>query len=995
MDLDDEPAQPRRITEPGIDAVSGPRLEADQVVGRYIIQNFLAQGGMGVVYVARDPELGRRVALKLVRTPGGADGTMRQRLLREAQALAQLSHPNVIAVYDVGTHDDGVFIAMELIDGVSLRTFFSQPRTWRAKVDVLIAAGRGLAAAHAAGIVHRDFKPENVIIGNDGRVCVLDFGLARAAGDHVPTEPGRRAAAVATSPEPPEAQDQVATVTIAPSDHALSRERLEAHLTGFGTVVGTPPYMAPEHHRGEAVTAASDQFSFCVTAWEALYGARPFSGQAEALRTAKEEHRVHAPPRGTRVPARVRRLLQRGLAPQPGDRHESMSELLSALIDALAAPRRRAVAVAVVLVGVGVAVAFWWRSPAQQLCSLPNAERSLGEALPTGLAAQLEGSFRKTGRASASETSRRVAGVLDAYRAEWTDMYLASCRATHERGEQSEALLDRRTNCLAGRREALRALVGQLVRAGDGEVVDRAVQAALALPAVASCADVMALGAAAPLPVRPAAREALATQQRALAEVRALVETGQYAAAAPGARAVTAASRTLGYAPLLAEALHTLSSVEDDLGELEAAMRAASEGALAAGAARDDALLAQALLDVMWVYDRQAKYEHALVLSPAIEATLARGELAVGPGAAAGQALEDKRATYLSTRGRVLTDQGAYAEAALAFERALAIRERLHGPEHWRLAAVLNSLGEVLRSTGRYDEALVRYASARTITERALGREHPNVGAIVNNIGTVYERLSRYDEAKAMYEESLRIDEATFGPEHPRVAISLLNLGSMLVARGQAETAVPMYQRALAIQRRVVGPSHPDVAMVLHNLGLAELSLGQPELALTRFREALEMMRAALPADHVSVSLPLLGIGDALFEDNRPVEAAEHYERALAIQSAVYGSDSLDLAYALQGLAQANLAAGRVSAALAAAERLVAAYAKERGDPDDQALAEFMLAKCMWAAGRDRPRALERARAARQVIATSKDRDLPALRKELRTLDAWLAQRRR
>lgn len=346
---DDEPAQPRRITEPGIDAVSGPRLEADQVVGRYIIQNFLAQGGMGVVYVARDPELGRRVALKLVRTPGGADGTMRQRLLREAQALAQLSHPNVIAVYDVGTHDDGVFIAMELIDGVSLRTFFSQPRTWRAKVDVLIAAGRGLAAAHAAGIVHRDFKPENVIIGNDGRVCVLDFGLARAAGDHVPTEPGRRAAAAATSPEPSETQDQVATVTIAPSDHALSRERLEAHLTGFGTVVGTPPYMAPEHHRGEAVTAASDQFSFCVTAWEALYGARPFSGQAEALRAAKEEHRVHAPPRGTRVPARVRRLLQRGLSPHPGERHESMSELLSALVDALAAPRRRALAATVAL----------------------------------------------------------------------------------------------------------------------------------------------------------------------------------------------------------------------------------------------------------------------------------------------------------------------------------------------------------------------------------------------------------------------------------------------------------------------------------------------------------------------------------------------------------------------------------------------------------------------------------------------------------------------
>lgn len=1000
----DDLAQPkRRITEPGNSDEPAAPLSSEQLIGRYVVQHFLAQGGMGVVYVARDPELGRRVALKLVRTQGGADGTMRQRLLREAQALAQLSHPNVISVYDVGVHDDRVFIAMELIDGVSLRSYLAQPRGWRDRLAVLVAAGRGLAAAHAAGIVHRDFKPENVIVGNDGRVCVLDFGLARGAGEGAATEVG-------TPPPPPLAapgNDSVATVALSarrdePSRDWMdaSRERLELNLTGLGTVVGTPAYMSPEHHRGEVVTAASDQFSFCVAAWEALYGQRPFSASADSLRQAKERHEITPPPRRSRVPMRIRKLLLRGLSPAVGDRHGSMTELLAALERAVAAPRRRArrIAVAVGVLALAAGALALWRQGRQDRCSATHAVASLRGAWEPALAMRLEESFRRTGRTSAGETARRVRAALDEYRDEWTAMHVESCRATYERGEQSAALLDLRTRCLGLRREALRALVTQLERASSGEVVDRAVQAALGLPAVADCADVAALGAVAPLPRAASARVAVAAAQARLEDVRALDSTGQYAAALPGAREVVVIARTLAYAPLLAAALHTLSSIQDDLGQIEDSAQSAREGVLVAGASRDDALLAQSLIDVMWSYGRQAKYELALALDVAVEAALARSSGEPGAGEAperAGQPneLTMQRASLLATKGRLLSDQGRYPEATAALEQALALRERAQGPEHWRLAAVLNSLGEVLRATGRYDEALARFERARAITERALGPEHPNVGAILNNIGAVYESQNKHDLAKGMYEHSLRIDEATFGRDHPRVAISLMNLGALLDADGKPADAVPYFERALAIHRRVTGGKHPDVAMSLHNLALAELHLGKPADALARFREALTILQAVLPPEHVNLSLPMMGLGEAALALGRSSDAVSEFERALALQVKIFGEDSLELAYCLQGLVKAELAASRSSQAVATAERLVGIYRNNKGDPDNLAIAEFQLAQALWAAGAERKRALALALGARGVLNASADRDLPEMQTARREVAEWLAAR--
>jgi Tol biopolymer transport system component len=272
-------------------------------IGRFLVVDTLGSGGMGVVLAAHDPELDRRVAIKLLhRTDQGT------RLQREAQAMAKLSHPNVVAVYEVGRFDGQTFIAMELVEGTTLRGWLGEPRSWRAVTAMFVAAGRGLAAAHRAGMVHRDFKPENVLVDADQRPRVTDFGLV--AGEH-----GRFA--------PP---------ADASLDHSLTVE---------GAAVGTPAYMSPEHWAGVGVDARSDQFSFCVALWEALYGTRAFDGKdAGELRAAVAEGKIRPPPADRSIPRPLEAAIRRGLSRDPASRWTSMSALLDALEQVVAARRR-------------------------------------------------------------------------------------------------------------------------------------------------------------------------------------------------------------------------------------------------------------------------------------------------------------------------------------------------------------------------------------------------------------------------------------------------------------------------------------------------------------------------------------------------------------------------------------------------------------------------------------------------------------------------------
>jgi len=287
-------------------------------IGRFTVLAELGAGGMGVVYTAYDDDLDRKVAIKLV---GAASASARSHVMiqREAQAMARLSHPNVVQVYEVGQHNGAVFVAMEFIDGQTLGAWCDgETRSWREVLEVYIQAGQGLAAAHAADLVHRDFKPANTMVGSDGRVCVLDFGLARRDEGEKTSDSGD-----------PKVEDH-------PS------RALERRLTRSGAWVGTPAYMAPEQFRGAATDSRTDQFAYCVALFEALYGFRPFEGSTVgALRKRVTQGQPTPAPKETAVPTFIADVLHQGLQRDPNDRFASMKHLLEALSRDPLARRRK------------------------------------------------------------------------------------------------------------------------------------------------------------------------------------------------------------------------------------------------------------------------------------------------------------------------------------------------------------------------------------------------------------------------------------------------------------------------------------------------------------------------------------------------------------------------------------------------------------------------------------------------------------------------------
>jgi tRNA A-37 threonylcarbamoyl transferase component Bud32 len=416
-------------------------------VGRYRVIEHVGQGAMGEVFAAEDTWLKRKVALKVLRAsraPGATEVDPRARLWREAQALAQLSHSNLIAVFDVLSHCGRIVIAMEYVPGGTLRRWMVERRRgWREVVAVFLQAGRGLAATHAAGLVHRDFKPDNVLIGADGLARVSDFGLA---------------ALLSEGAVPPAAAGLCA---------------FAAELTATGHVLGTPAYMAPDQLEGMPATPSSDQFSFAVSLWEMLYGSRPFSGAdfkglAEAIRARRISSSVA---RGA-PPASVRRVLLRALAAEPEGRYPSMQALLAALERASRWTGKRVLAhAASALVALGAAATLA-RGPPLSRC--PPPERLLEGVWDAPAQTVLRSAL---GAPAAARIDRAIAEYLG----RWSEAYRDSCEATWRRREQSERVFFSRMACFQGLLEDVRAEVRAIESSVDGaalraEHIDRALR---------------------------------------------------------------------------------------------------------------------------------------------------------------------------------------------------------------------------------------------------------------------------------------------------------------------------------------------------------------------------------------------------------------------------------------------------------------------------------------------------------------------------------------
>ncbi|MCW5808316.1 MAG: serine/threonine protein kinase, partial [Deltaproteobacteria bacterium] len=404
-------------------------------LGRYHIARRLGEGGMGVVYAARDPELGRTVAIKRVREKLAVGSGLRDRLRREAQALARLNHPNVVSAYDVGVEDGQLFVVMQYVDGVSLEAWLKKHTPDPAGVVALfVQAGRGLAAAHTAGLVHRDFKPSNVLVEADGTVRVTDFGLARVSDLSDETSTGGGAA------------DSLGT--------SMTR----------GDLVGTPAYMAPEQFLGGPITGATDQFGFCVALWEALAGARPFAGEdLDELRAAVVAGAI-PPERGRGLPRSIERILRRGLAVSPQDRYADMGELL----DELVPPKRtRWLLGAAVVVGAaaaGIPVMFARDAAGENPCASAAAE--VDGLWTPAVRTQLYAGYATRPALDAPGLADALVSKLDARAATWREMTHETSEASEVRKTEDAEVTARRGACLTRSLDGLRAAI-ELARSAD------------------------------------------------------------------------------------------------------------------------------------------------------------------------------------------------------------------------------------------------------------------------------------------------------------------------------------------------------------------------------------------------------------------------------------------------------------------------------------------------------------------------------------------------
>jgi tetratricopeptide (TPR) repeat protein len=764
------------------EAPAGP-MPPGTVVGRYTVLALAGRGGMGEVYAAYDPEMDRKVALKLLRASDGREDARGQaRLLREGKAMARLSHPNVVSVHDAGTFGGRVFVAMEYVDGTTLRDWLAaEPRTQREILRVFGLAGRGLAAAHAVGLVHRDFKPQNVMLAADGSVRVMDFGLARAVGDAQESE--------------------------SEGEGALRRFDASAglHLTRTGEILGTPRYMAPEQFKAERTDARTDQFSFCVALYEALYGAPPFADSGfDGLVSDVLAGRVRRPPPKSNVRGWLRRALLRGLATDPSARWPSMAELLAALAaDPVEAGKRRLLVASVVALAAmaGLTVARGL-GRSERLCQGGPA-RLEGAWTPAAAGprrAAVQRAFLATGAPAVGEVWVRVAAVLDRYAGEWLASYRDACEATQVRREQSAAILDLRMTCLDQRRGALAALTDVLARADRG-VVSKAVDAASALPAVSACADLATLQAAVE-PLRDAAKRAKVDEIRAgLAKAKALTDTGKALEATDLARRLLEDARALAYPPLVAETLLRYAWARGNAGVTDDQLPAAEEAVWTAIAARQDQLAVEGAARLGWAIG----YRHAQPKAGERWALLARSLVdRLGPGH------ELLRAWQLQDEASIDLHGNDPSKALDLMRESRMLREKILPPDHPEVAIALRNEAEALHQMGRDAEALKVSERVHGILVRAYGPASGEVAVSLSNRGEYLVDVGRAVEAEGVLSDAARIWEAQIGPTDPLLGYPLTALGRARLALGRAPEAVAPLERA----NRVREAGEPDKLLV-------------------------------------------------------------------------------------------------------------------------------------------------------------------------------------
>ncbi|MGE5186958.1 MAG: protein kinase domain-containing protein [Acidobacteriota bacterium] len=882
------------------------------MLGRYVVLSELGRGGMSVVYTAYDPQLDRRVALKVVRGEMLSEAH-RARLHREAQALARLSHPAVVTVFDVGDLESDTFVAMELVDGMSLRDWLKTPRRWREVVKVIVAAGRGLAAAHAAGIVHRDVKPGNIVISQTGAVKLVDFGLARDLGDRS-VESGDL-----VSGEP-----SVDTTDSASSSSSSRMSRPLDAITELGHVVGTPAYMPPEQ-RGRSVDAdeRSDQFSLCATLYEALYGQRPFAvskkqlvDRDEALTVAERpgaDTRTLAapPPKDTDVPAWLQKVVHRGLAVEPNARYPSVEALLDELDRDPARTRARIAAGAGALLGVAaLAIAASWKlMPARTQVELPNCDDGSAR-----LAAIWNAERRAAlARAPAAQQTPWGAGAVDAFAAQvdryadaWKAMHLETCRATRIERSQSEEAMDLRMACLDRRLAGLGELV-TLMADADQDALRKAGEVVGNLPPVADCADVRALRQVVRRPTDPAIAAKLAAVDGDLAKLSAQYALGNSNKTVALADRVIAEARATSYAPPLAHALYWRGRALADRGsggDAEAMFDETFSTALGAG---EDAMAADAAArlaqEALWAaklgeFDRWLRIARSLAARAGATGVTAfadqlgcmvnhyygkaRTRLACLRELAARREAAGGPSEWLVTMlGIAASEAGEPAESIHWLERGVELARDEYGVDHPRTLEMRGYLCRGLYELGDYARSAAECKDALGKLQKLAPDDHEMIAKLQGYLADTEAELHHADAARQLAEAA-----AAAGDDDTKLSARTL-LSELAGKHGDVTAAIAEHRAALAETIKAFAqynPHHANIIAERHELGVALLEAGQVGEA------ARELARADAEADANEISP--LELAELRFAHAKALLRAQPAERAEARRLA---ADALEI----------------------------------------------------------------------------------------------------
>ncbi len=965
----------------------GSKEEAPRI-GRFQILRQVGVGGMGTVFAAYDDTLERKVAVKVLSRT--VERSSQARLLREAQSMARLRHPNVVQIYEVGEHGSELYIAMEFVDGQSLEAWQAQKkRPWSTLVDAYVQAGRGLAAAHAVGLVHRDFKPQNAMVeqrpGGAVEVRVLDFGLARSSSGVRDDE-----SSDLRDPTLPAVRDSI---------------------TMTGKAVGTPAYMAPEQIRGLPVHVHADQFALCVALWEALHGQHPFAADTVEDMFARVVTGQHSPPSNTSVPRRITAALERGLAPEPEDRWPSVRALVDVLArDSVPGPYRWALGLGGVLLIGGLATAALQPSTPPEVCT--GAEAQLSGIWDEARRHDLQTAVLASALPYAETTWRHTADALSTYAEDWKAMHTEVCRATTVRGEQSAEVMQQRMRCLHRAKTGLQAATAVLTDA-DADVVENAPRIAAGLPPLDRCADLDALDDELPAPPSAEA-DAVDAIEALVARSRVETSAGHYPLAQQLATDATRRAAELTYEPIRADIALARGFALDVPGVyggplqpvvVEASYREALRLSLKWNRWESAHLAATRLIDLVggrWGNaDEALRYREVaegLIRADARRETLTRAALAgvlraqrkpeealVELRAALASSGQTRDVQMLQLRGGIadaLLDLRRCDEAEAELREALPLHSEVLGPDHPSTGTLRSRLGSVLMCLHRSDEAETTYREAVASLTRALGSQHLSVagariglGAALGYQGKDEQALAEFRRVMTLHERRLQeidpgstevlrwIDEGEYAKadaadqdtrasydqriraEYRSLGTMYLNSAESLLHLGQFAEAEAAHRRELALLRRA-GAEPGFLANVWNMIGYTLSRQDRYEDALRSYRRAHTELVAALGPHDPAVSVARSYIGDTLMRQGDLVGAQREFREALAGLEAAEAS-ARDLCATEAALATVSLRLGNLAPARSLAERSWDRAGERRPSPT-RATSGFALAQVRW-----------------------------------------------